>query len=131
MIRLIIWLYYIMDNAPLPNGPAGNFILKKYDFQTETVSTVLTDIRTFGIPSLNKDVEFAGASFYNGSLYLGIEGSDGIFYGTDAESVIWRIDFDGSGNPVRAVQAFATPGDDGQEQSCMTGVILLLKMELS
>jgi hypothetical protein len=107
------WLYYVMDNAPLPNGPLGNFILKKYDFETETVSTVLTDIRTLGIPCFEQGIEFAGAAFYNGSLYLGIEGSDGIFYGTNGESVIWRIDFDGAGNPVRAVQAFATPGDNG------------------
>jgi hypothetical protein len=107
------WLYYIMDNAPLPNGPLGNFTLKKYDFGTETISTVLADIKTMGIPCFEQGVEFAGAAFYNGSLYLGIEGSDGIFYGTNAESVIWRIDFDGTGNPLRAVQAFATPGDDG------------------
>lgn len=107
------WLYYVMDNAPMPNGPPGNFILKKYDFGTETVSTVLADIRTLGIPCFEQGVEFAGAAFYNGSLYLGIEGSDGVFYGTDAESVIWRIDFNGSGTPIRAVQAFATPGDDG------------------
>ena len=107
------WLYYVMDNAPLPNGPGGNFILKKYDFGTETVSTVLTDIRTLGIPCFEQGVEFAGAAFYNGSLYLGVEGSDGVFYGTNGESVIWRIDFDGSGTPVRAVQAFGTPGDDG------------------
>ena len=107
------WLYYVMDNAPMPNGPAGNFILKKYDFGTETISTVLADIRTLGIPCFEQGVEFAGAAFYNGSLYLGIEGSDGIFYGTDAESVIWRIDFNGSGTPIRAVQTFATPGDDG------------------
>jgi hypothetical protein len=107
------WLYYVMDNAPLPNGPLGNFTLKKYDFGTETISTVLADIKTLGIPCFEQGVEFAGAAFYNGSLYLGIEGSDGVFYGTNAESVIWRIDFDGTGTPVRAVQAFATPGDDG------------------
>jgi hypothetical protein len=107
------WVYYVMDNAPLPNGAAGNFILKKYDCGTETVSTVLNDIRTLGIPCFEQGVEFAGAAFYNGSLYLGIEGSDGVFYGTNGESVIWRIDFDGSGTPLRAVQAFATPGDDG------------------
>lgn len=107
------WLYYVMDNAPLPNGPLGNFILKKYDFETETITTVLADIKTLGIPCFEQGVEFAGAAFYNGSLYLGIEGSDGVFYGTNAESVIWRIDFDGSGTPIRAVQAFATPGDDG------------------
>jgi hypothetical protein len=107
------WLYYVMDNAPLPNGPLGNFTLKKYDFSTETISTVLADIKTLGIPCFEQGVEFAGAAFYNGSLYLGIEGSDGIFYGTNAESVIWRIDFNASGTPVRAVQAFATPGDNG------------------
>jgi hypothetical protein len=107
------WLYYVMDNAPLPNGPPGNWTLKKYDFSTETISTVLADIRTLLVPTFEQGVEYAGAAFYNGSLYLGVEGSDGFTYSTNAESVIWRIDFDGSGTPTRASQVFATPGDNG------------------
>jgi hypothetical protein len=79
-----------MDNAT--NYP-GNLALKKYDVTTGTISTVISNINTFGIPSFIQGVEYAGASFYNGQLYLGIEGSDGTSYSTYGESVAWRIDF--------------------------------------
>jgi hypothetical protein len=111
------YLYYVMDNAPLPAGPMGNVTLKRFNFNTEQIETVV-DVRTLGIPCFEQGVEFAGAAFYNGSLYLGVEGTDGVIYQTNAESIVWRIDFDGSYNPVRAVQAFATPGDNG------TGTVL-------
>lgn len=111
------YMYYVMDNAPMP-GPPANFILKRYNFNTEQIETVVADVRTLGIPCFEQGVEFGAAAFYNGSLYLGIEGTDGVVYATNAESVIWRIDFDGSYNVVRAVQAFATPGDNG------TGTVL-------
>ncbi len=104
------WMYYVMDNAA---SPPGNLTLKKYDFSTETISTVISNLATFGIPCFIQGVEFAGASFYNGSLYIGIEGTDGTSYTTNAESIIWRIDFDGSGNATTFAEAFGTPGDDG------------------
>ncbi len=107
------WLYYVMDNYPLPDGPPFNKTLKKYDFNTETISTVLADITTLNFPTFVQGVEFAGAAFYNGSLYLGLEGTDGLSYSTNIESFILKIDFDGSGNPTSATQAFAIPGDDG------------------
>jgi hypothetical protein len=106
------YLYYVMDNAPAP-GPASNFTLKRYNFNTESIETVVSDVRTLGIPCFEQGVEFAGAAFYNGSLYLGVEGTDGVVYDTDAESIIWRLDFDASYNVLRAVQVYATPGDDG------------------
>jgi len=77
---------------------------------------VIANINTFGIPSFIQGVEYAGASFYNGQLYLGIEGSDGTSYSTFAESVAWRIDLDASGNPTGYSQAFGTPGDNGGGQ---------------
>ena len=104
------WLYYTMDNATMY---PGNLVLKKYDFSTGTISTVIANLNTFGIPSFIQGVEYAGAAFFNGSLYLGIEGSDGTSYSTYGESVVWRIDFDGSGNPTGFSQAFGTPGDVG------------------
>jgi hypothetical protein len=107
------WIYYTMDNAT--NYP-GNLALKKYDVTTGTISTVISNINTFGIPSFIQGVEYAGASFYNGQLYLGIEGSDGTSYSTYGESVAWRIDFDGSGNATGFCQAFGTPGDNGAGQ---------------
>lgn len=107
------WIYYVMDNAPAPGGPSNNKSLKKYDVNTKSISTVLADITSLGIPTFSQGIEYGGASFYNGSLYLGIEGSDGISYYTNGESIIWRIDFDGSGNPLRASQVFGVPGDNG------------------
>ena len=105
------WIYYTMDNA---TQYPGNLVLKKYDVTTETISTVISNINTFGLPSFIQGVEYAGAAFYNGQLYLGIEGSDGTSYGTYGESVVWRIDFDGSGNTTGSFcQAFGTPGDIG------------------
>jgi hypothetical protein len=105
------WIYYTMDNA---TQYPGNLVLKKYDVTTGTISTVISNINTFGLPSFIQGIEYAGAAFYNGSLYLGIEGSDGTSYGTYGESVVWRIDFDGSGNTTGSFcQAFGTPGDIG------------------
>jgi len=104
------WLYYTLDNAA--QQPV-NKALKKYDFNTETISTVLADITTLGIPTFIQGVEFAGASFYNGSLYLGIEECDGTSFSSNAESVVWKVDFDGSGNPTTATQVYATNGNNG------------------
>jgi GEVED domain/Secretion system C-terminal sorting domain len=108
------WLYYVMDNYPgASGGPDFNKALKKYDFNTETISTVLADITTLNIPTFEQGVEFAGAAFYNGSLYLGLEGTDGTTFTTNVESFVWKIDFDGAGVPTSATQVFALPGDDG------------------
>ena len=57
-------------------------------------------------------VESAGAAFYNGSLFLGIEGTNSAKT-SSRESIIWRIDFDAAQNPVRACQVFARPADNG------------------
>ncbi len=104
------FLYYVMDNSA---QAAGNLSLKKYDFNTETVSTIIPNIASFGIPTFMQGMEYAAAAFYNGSLYLGIEGTDGTSYTTGAESVIWKIDFDVLGIAASFSQVFATPGDNG------------------
>ncbi len=104
------WLYYTLDNA---SQQPVNKALKKYDFNTESISTVTSDITTLGIPTFIQGVEFAGAAFYNGSLYLGIEECDGTSFTSNAESVVWKVDFDGSGTPTTATQVFATNGDNG------------------
>ena len=109
------WVYYVMDNYTLPytTQPPENRKLKKYDVNTGSISTVISDLKTFGIPTLIQGVEFAGAAFYNGSLYLGIEESDGNSNTTGAESVVWKIDFDGTGNATSYTQVFAQAGDNG------------------
>lgn len=102
-------LYYVMDN---PSPLASNRSLKKYDFNTETVSTVVADVATLGIPLFDIVVESAGAAFYNGSLFLGIEGTNSN-KNSGRESIIWRIDFDAAQNPIRSSQVFARPADNG------------------
>lgn len=104
------YLYYTMDGAS--QSPV-NRAVKKYDFNTGTISTVIADINSLGIPTFIQGVEFAGAAFYNGSLYLGVEEGDGTSFSTAAESVVWKIDFDGSGNATTATQVFGMPGDNG------------------
>ncbi len=109
-------LYYVYS---LTASPGTNRVLKKYDFNTRTISTSLADLSSntygtgVGIPITNTSgVESGGAAFYNGSLYLGIETSNGS-RNSSREAVIWRIDFDGSNVPYRACQSFAVPVDNG------------------
>ena len=103
-------LYYVFS---LTSAPASNRMLKKYDFNTETISTVIADLNTIGIPTTSyAGVESGSAAFYNGNLYLGIETSNGS-RNTNRETVVWRVDFNASNIPYRASQVFATPADNG------------------
>ncbi len=103
------FLYYVMDHA---SPVSTNKSLKKYDFNTETISTIIPDLTTFGVPLFDMVVESAGAAFYNGSLFLGVEGTNSTKT-SNRKSIIWRIDFDASQNPVQASQAFAQLTDNG------------------
>lgn len=81
-------LYYITEN---PSLNSSNQALKKYDFNTETSSVVIANIETtLGIPTFNAGVESAAGAFYNGKLYLGIEGGQSA--STIRESVVWEVD---------------------------------------
>jgi len=102
-------LYYVMDN---PSPLSNNKSVKRYNFNTESISTLIADVTTLGIPLYDIVVESAGAAFYDGSLFLGIEGTNGA-KNSNRESIIWRIDFDASQNPVRSSQVFARPADNG------------------
>lgn len=106
-------LYYVSEDYP---AGSTNKKLKKYDFNTGTISTVFNDITTaLNIPTFDQSLEGAGAAFYNGSLYLGIEG--GKFSSTvTRSSIIYRIDFDASLNPTGAAQVWAIPCYDQSSQ---------------
>jgi GEVED domain/Secretion system C-terminal sorting domain len=100
------YLYYITENVSLNRN---NKELRRYNFNTETISVVLADITaTLGLATFNGGVESAAAAFYNGQLYLGIEGGQ-FSSGNPRESMIWRIDFDASQNPIYACQVYSTP----------------------
>ncbi len=94
-------LYF--TNSLTLNGGANpnNKSIKKYDFESGTLSVLVSDVTaSLSIPTFGSGVESGGASFYDGALYLGIEGTN------SSSSTIWRIDFDASLNPISARQAF-------------------------
>lgn len=102
-------LYYTPDDV---DAAVTQKALKKYNFTTETSTDVVADIATLGIPYFESGVESGGAAFYDGCLYLGVEGSNA---GRTSlrESIIWRIEFDGSFNPTTVSQVFAILVDNG------------------
>lgn len=98
-------LYYITENASLNSG---NKQLKYYDFNNETINIAINDVgTTLGIPLFNSGIESAAASFYNGHLYLGIEGGQST--STIRESMVWRVDLATNS----AVLVFATNSYNG------------------
>lgn len=99
-------LYYVSENYP---AGSTNKKLKKYDFNTGAITTVFNDITTaLNIPTFDQSLEGAGAAFYNGQLYLGVEGGK-YSNSSPRESIVFRIDFDASLNPINICQVFATP----------------------
>jgi len=101
-------LYFVKD---FTSTPSTNKALKKYDFNTETISTVLADITTLGIPTFDRGVESAGSCFYDSCLYFGIEGTNNA-RNSNRETIIWRISFT-AGVPTGIAQVFALPADNG------------------
>lgn len=102
-------LYFVKDFTATPST---NKTLKKYDFNTETISTVIADITTLGIPVFDRGVESAGSAFYDSCLYFGIEGTNN-GRNSNRETIIWRISFDAAGVPNGIAQVFALPADNG------------------
>lgn len=95
--RFIYYTYSLSNSGSVnPNEKR----LRRYNYNTNSFG-VVTDITTLGIPTFQQGVESAAASFYNDNLYLGVEGSQ------YTESIIWRIEFDGSNNPVGYSQVYA------------------------
>lgn len=104
------YLYYVTDGS---GSPSTNRSLKRYDFNTEAIQTVVANISsTFNMPTFDQGVESAAAAFYNGILYLGIEGGNynngGGSY-TTRHSIIWAIQFDAFQNPISASQVMSIP----------------------
>jgi GEVED domain/Secretion system C-terminal sorting domain len=105
------FLYYISEDVAVDYT---NKQIKRYDYNTETSSILVADVTAapLNIPTFNSGIESAGCAFYDGSLYFGIEGGTHSTGGgspviTTRETIIFRIDFDGSNNPIRATQVFA------------------------
>lgn len=99
------YLYYISENASLNSN---NRELRRYDFNSETISIVVADISTtLNIPTFNSGIETAGSFYYNNKLYLGIEGGQST--STIRESIIWCIDL----STNISYQIFGTPSYNG------------------
>ena len=103
-------MYYVYSLTGLTST---NKYLYKYDFNTETATQITNNITTLiGIPTFDQGVESGAAAFYNGSLYFGVEAANSS-RNSGREHIIWKIDFDASGNPYRSTQMYATPSDGG------------------
>ncbi len=107
-------LYYVID---FTSNPAINKTIKRYNFDSETMSVLVPDVNTLGIPVFSRGVESAGCAFYDYDLYFGVEGNIGGNNG-GRETIIWRIEFDvPGGNAIKACQVYATPSDNGSGTS--------------
>jgi hypothetical protein len=121
-------IYYTWSLTNNGSANASERTLRKYDLKANnpTPSTALTDVNSISLPTLSQGVESGAAAFYDGALYLGIEGGadggNGDVGGGggggpkassgERESIIWRVDFDDNGNPATATQIWATSGQD-------------------
>jgi hypothetical protein len=109
--------YYCWSLTNNGSANASEKTLRKYDFKTNTASTLVNDVNSINLPSLSQGVESGAAAFYDGALYIGIEGGSDNGGGgprtstSGRESVIWRIDFNNSGTPTMVTQVYAVSGD--------------------
>ena len=96
---------------------ASTTTLHKYDFKTNTRTTITNNVNLYGLPTFNQGTESGAAAFYDGALYIGIEGGADNGNGgprtttTGIESIVWRMTFNGSGTPENITQVYATSGD--------------------
>lgn len=96
---------------------ASSKTLHKYDFKTGNVTTIANDVNTFGLPTFNQGTESGAAAFYDGALYIGIEGGADNGSGgprtttTGIESIVWRMTFNSSGAPENITQVYSMSGD--------------------
>lgn len=89
-------IFYYCDGT----AAATNRSIYKYDVKNCTRSTFITDITVapFNVQLSSGGLGAGGASFYNGSLFIG---ADHNLTGNEFAS-IWRIDIDNNGTAIRA-----------------------------
>lgn len=105
-------LYYGCDGVErkTPVGlPDTVKYIKRYRFDTETIDVFISNVNNapFNIPTFFYGMESGGACFYNGNLYIGVEGNG--TGSTGRKSIIYRIDLDAAQNPIGAAQLTAVP----------------------
>lgn len=104
-------IYYTYS---LTATPTTDRTVRRYDYEQDTLGILTTNVNNLGIPTYDAGVESGAAAFYNGSLYLGIEGYASSGANSNRETAIWKMDFDASYAPNgNYAQVFAVPGDNG------------------
>ncbi|GAB4092891.1 hypothetical protein GCM10028786_18180 [Flaviaesturariibacter terrae] len=111
--------HYIYYTYSLTSSPSTDKTVKKYDYNTGTISTFISDVTSLGIPVYESGVESGSAAFYDGKLYLGIEGyASGGTTSMGRKSNVWRIDIDATtGSATGAVLAYSVAADNGTSSS--------------
>jgi len=93
--------------------PQNEKTIRKYNVNTGTISVLNNDIYSnLNIPTYENGITSGAAAFYDGALYLGIEGYNS-GSATGRKSVLWRIDFDGSLNTTQSSQVYGSNADAG------------------
>ena len=108
--RLLYYTYSLRSAAP--GGNAGTKTIFRYSVDNETITALVPDVNAspLFIPTYEPGVTSGSASFYNGSLYFGVESSN-TDKNSGRENTVWKIDFDASQNPIRASQVYAARVD--------------------
>lgn len=108
--RILYYTYSLRASAP--GGNSGTKTIYKYSVDNETIGVLAADVTAspLFIPTYEPGVTSGSASFYNGSLYFGVESSNS-GRNSGRENTVWKIDFDASQNPVRASQVYAARVD--------------------
>jgi hypothetical protein len=106
-------IYYTYS---LSTAPWNTKALIRYNIDTEVRDTLIANINNIGVPTYRIGVESGAASFYNGAMYFGVEGTSidnatGLVNYGGREHTVWRIDFDATSTPYRSTQVYSTKSD--------------------
>ncbi|MGZ8523154.1 MAG: T9SS type A sorting domain-containing protein [Chitinophagaceae bacterium] len=100
--RLVYYTYSLSGSSGGTNRNEKS--LRRYHYDMDTLGVMVPNVNTIGIPTYENGVETAAAGFYDGHLYLGIEGGSNF-----TESNIWRIELNAAHFPVAVSQVYAQP----------------------
>ncbi|MBL7739100.1 MAG: T9SS type A sorting domain-containing protein [Chitinophagaceae bacterium] len=104
--RYIYYTYSLTGSGGTVNQ--NEKALRRYDCNMDTFGVVVPNINTIGIPTFEQGVESGAAAFYNGNLYLGVEGGS-----SSTESIIYRVEMNASNYPVAFSQVYGQAAQSG------------------
>ncbi|MFT3910009.1 MAG: hypothetical protein QM737_11320 [Ferruginibacter sp.] len=104
-------VYYAFS---LSASPSTDKTIKRYDYDLDTLGVFISNVNNIGVPTFESGVESGAAAFYNGSYYLGIEGTNMGDDKSNRESIVWKVDLTPTYGPIaNPAQVYAVPADDG------------------